>query len=53
MTHVITGMCVLDVITVLDDIGFGVTSGISCGLGMFHPVSEEEVKAIKAESPGH
>ena len=46
-------LCDLDIITVLDDIGFGLTSGVSCGLGQFHPVSEEEVKTIRAESPGH
>lgn len=46
-------LCDLDIITVLDDIGFGLTSGVSCGLGQFHPVSEEDVKEIRAESPGH
>lgn len=46
-------LCDLDIITVLDDIGFGLTSGVSCGLGQFYPVSETEAQAIKSESPGH
>jgi len=46
-------LCDLDIITVLDDIGFGTAPGISCGLGTFHPVSEEEAEAMKSESPGH
>lgn len=34
-------LCNVDVITVLEDWGFGFTPGASCGLGMFHPVTEE------------
>lgn len=39
-------LCDLDIISVLDDMGFGFRPGISCGLGMFHPVSEDEAKAL-------
>jgi len=31
-------LCNVDIITVLDNIGFGFSPGASCGLGMFHPV---------------
>lgn len=34
-------LCDVDIITVLDDIGFGFRSGISCGLGMFYPIDED------------
>lgn len=46
-------LCDLDIITVLDDIGFGLTSGVSCGLGQFHPVTEAEARAIKSEPLDH
>ncbi len=31
-------LCNVDIITVLQNIGFGVTPGASCGLGMFRPI---------------
>lgn len=31
-------LCNVDIITVLNNIGFGFSPGASCGLGMFHPV---------------
>jgi len=39
-------LCDLDIISLLDDMGFGLRPGVSCGLGMFHPVSEDEAKAL-------
>lgn len=42
-----TGMlCNVDIITVLDDWGFGFSPGVSCGLGMFTPVTKEEAEDI-------
>ena len=41
-------LCDLDIISVLDDIGFGFSPGVSCGLGMFHPVSADEAQALEA-----
>jgi hypothetical protein len=43
----ISRLCDLDVITVLYDYGSGLTSGPSCGLGKFYPVSKEEAEAIR------
>lgn len=34
-------LCNVDIITVLEDWGFGFAPGASCGLGMFHPITEE------------
>jgi hypothetical protein len=34
-------LCDVDVITVLEDWGFGFAPGASCGLGMFHPITEQ------------
>ena len=34
-------LCSIDVITVLEDWGFGFAPGASCGLGMFHPITDE------------
>lgn len=34
-------LCDIDVITVLEDWGFGFVPGASCGLGMFHPITEQ------------
>jgi len=41
-------LCDLDIITVLDDYGFGLQPGASCGLGVFEPVSKEQVDGLKA-----
>jgi hypothetical protein len=38
----LTQLCDVDVITVLDDVGFGFMPGASCGLGKFQPIGEEE-----------
>jgi hypothetical protein len=40
-------LCNTDVITVLDDVGFGFMQGASCGLGKFRPISEEEADALR------
>lgn len=42
-------LCNVDIITVLDNMGFGYSPGVSCGLGPFYPISEETAKALKAE----
>lgn len=47
MYRAATGMlCNVDIITVLDDWGFGFSPGVSCGLGMFTPVTKEEAEDI-------
>lgn len=43
-------LCNLDLITVLNDAGFGFTHGPSCGLGQFYPISEDEAKMLKKEN---
>ena len=45
-------LCNLDLITVLNDAGFGFTHGPSCGLGQFYPISEDEVKLLKEQKSG-
>ncbi len=40
-------LCDLDVITLLDDHGFGLLPGASCGLGVFEPISEEQIAGLK------
>lgn len=42
-------LCDLDIITILHDSGFGFRSGPSCGLGMFHPISETEAQQLTAD----
>ena len=34
-------LCSIDIVTVLEDWGFGFAPGVSCGLGMFHPITEQ------------
>jgi len=34
-------LCNIDIVTVLEDWGFGFAPGASCGLGMFQPITEE------------
>ena len=41
-------LCDSDVITVIDDVGFGFMGGASCGLGKFRQVSEEEAEDLSA-----
>lgn len=45
-------LCNLDRITVLYNRGAELAPGVSCGLGRFLPVSEEDVEAFKAEPRG-
>ncbi len=42
-------LCNVDIITVLNNMGFGFSPGVSCGLGPFYPISEETAKALKAK----
>lgn len=42
-------LCNVDIITVLESRVVGFLPGASCGLGMFYPVTEQEVKALKEE----
>ena len=43
-------LCNVDIITVLNDIGFGFSPGPSCGLGLFYPVSEEDVSKLREKA---
>lgn len=43
----ISRLCDIDTITVLYDQGVGLTSGSSCGLGRFYPISKDEARALK------
>ena len=40
-------LCNVDIITVLDNMGFGFMPRNSCGLGQFYPVTKEDVKMLK------
>ena len=40
-------LCDVDVITVIYDMGSSLTSGPSCGLGKFYPITKEEAEAIR------
>lgn len=40
-------LCRSDHIKVLQDAGFGLTSGRACRIGGFHPISREQVEALK------
>ena len=42
-------ICDLDVITVIDDVGFGFLPGASCGLGKFRQISEDEAQLLAAD----
>jgi hypothetical protein len=39
-------LCDTDVITVIDDVGFGFMPGASCSLGKFRPVTDEEAEDL-------
>jgi hypothetical protein len=41
-------LCDLDIITVLDDFGFGLRPGASCGLGLFVPMEQQDLDDFKA-----
>jgi hypothetical protein len=40
-------LCKVDVITVLENMGFGFQRGASCGLGTFVPISEETADLLR------
>lgn len=40
-------LCHLDIITVMQSIGFGLSPGASCGLGHFYPVTEEQAEKLE------
>ena len=40
-------LCDLDIITVLDEYGFGLQPGASCGLGAFEPVDEAQIATLR------
>jgi hypothetical protein len=42
-------LCNVDVVSVLEDWGFGFTQGPSCMLGMFQPISPETADELKAD----
>jgi len=44
-------LCDVDIITVLDQAGFGFMPGASCGLGRFYPISEDEARMLKESPP--
>jgi hypothetical protein len=44
----VSELCDLDIITVLDDMGFGLQPGASCGLGLFKPIKQQELDDLKA-----
>ncbi len=43
----VSRLCDIDTITVLYNHGVGLTSGPSCGLGKFYPISRDEAQALK------
>ena len=40
-------LCKVDLITVLDTYGSGISRGASCGLGMFHPIGADAAVLLK------
>jgi hypothetical protein len=47
---VLTQLCDIDVITVLQDVGFGFMPTASCGLGKFEPIDEDTAEELVAEA---
>lgn len=45
-------LCSLDIITVLQDVGFGFQAGAACGLGSFKSISTEQADALIASLKG-
>ena len=43
----VSRLCDIDTITVLYNQGVGLSSGASCGLGRFYPISKDEAQALK------
>jgi hypothetical protein len=46
----LTQLCDIDVITVLQDVGFGFLPTVSCGLGKFEPIDEQTAEQLIARS---
>ena len=42
-------LCNVDIITALDNIGFGFSRGASCGLGKFYPIDIERAKELRGQ----
>jgi hypothetical protein len=42
-------LCDVDFITVIEGFGSGLRQGVSCGLGMFYPITEEEAELLDAD----
>jgi hypothetical protein len=42
-------LCRVDSITVLENLGFGMREGATCGLGMFVPIDEDALAMLKGE----
>jgi hypothetical protein len=42
-------LCSVDVITVLEDYGLGLTRGASCGLGMFEPADADLIASLRGD----
>jgi hypothetical protein len=40
-------LCSIDTITVLEETGFGLQPGFTCGLGKFVPLSPQEIEDLK------
>lgn len=40
-------LCHLDIITVMDGVGFGPSPGASCGLGHFYPITGEQAEQLR------
>lgn len=43
----INQLCHVDTIKVLDQTGPGISSGASCGLGYFEPITKDQIKKLK------
>ncbi len=44
-------LCGIDTIKVVDSFGGSLSQGISCGLGKFHPISEEQAAFLMGDEP--
>ena len=42
-------LCDLDILTTLNNLGFGFTPGASCGLGLFYPISQETARQLRSD----
>lgn len=42
-------LCSFDIVTALDNIGFGFSRGASCGLGKFYPIDVERAKELRGQ----